>query len=137
MKLTDVNGREKYKNCNAYKINWNLKSRSKYQKSVKDFLFTYWQAHVVYEEFPVFGSRMSLDFFNLNKKIAIEVQGEGHTKYSPFFHGNPSGYQRQHARDLAKEKFCENNDISYLEIFPEDIPLLSSKFFWDKFKIKL
>lgn len=129
MKLLDIKGRSKYKNCNKYRVKWEAKSRSKYQKAVKDFLYKYWENHAVYEEFPVFGSRMSLDFYNLTKAIAIEVQGEGHTQYSEFFHGNPSGYQRQFSRDRAKENFCEINGIEYVEIFPEDIPKLSPSFF--------
>lgn len=129
MKLLDIKGRYKYKNCDHLRVNWEKRSRSKYQKAVKDFLRDYWSKHLVYEEFPVFGSRMSLDFYNLTQSVAIEVQGEGHTQYNPFFHGNPSGYQRQFSRDRAKEKFCEMNDILYIEIFPEDIPNLSKTLF--------
>ena len=62
-------------------IDWDSKSRSKFQFNVKQFLEPYWNRHVVFEEFPVVGTKMSLDFFNANKKVAIEVQGAQHTKY--------------------------------------------------------
>ena len=75
-----------------YLIDWSAPSRSKLQYGVKKLLKKYWGKHVVFEEFPVAGTKLSLDFYNANKKIAIEVQGDQHTKYVPFFHGkNKSG----------------------------------------------
>ena len=74
-------------NAKKYLIDWDGKSKSKIQKSTKDFLKKYWDSHVVFEEFPVAGTKMSLDFYNANKKVAIEVQGAQHRRYVPFFHG--------------------------------------------------
>ena len=61
------------------------KQVSKRQKAVKDFLKDYWYHHVTFEEFPVVGTRLSLDFYNANKRVAVEVQGAQHTKYNKFF----------------------------------------------------
>ena len=54
---------------NKYLIDWDKKSRSKFQKSVKDFFKSYWFRHVVFEEFPVAGTRMTFDFYNANERI--------------------------------------------------------------------
>ena len=87
-----------------YNIDWDAPSKSKFQKSVKDFLNQYWSRHVVFEEFPIAGTRMTFDFFNANEKIAIEVQGGQHTKYVPFFHGNyKNNYLMQLKRDHQKQ----------------------------------
>jgi hypothetical protein len=113
---------------NKYLIDWEGSSKSKFQKSVKDFLKDYWQRQVVFEEFPVAGTRMTFDFYNANQKIAIEVQGGQHTKYVPFFHGNyKSNYLMQLKRDNQKHEFCELNDIHLGEIFEKD--KLSKSFF--------
>jgi hypothetical protein len=105
-------------NPKKYLINWDGKSRSKIQKATKSFLKEYWFSHVVFEEFPVAGSRLSLDFYNANKKIAIEVQGAQHRKYTPFFHGNNKyNYINQLRRDQNKLKFCELNHIQLVEIY--------------------
>ena len=61
--------------ANRYSIKWKEKSRSKLQFGVKQFLLPYWSSDVVFEEFPVAGTRLTLDFYNANKKVAIEVQG--------------------------------------------------------------
>lgn len=109
------------KKAKKYLIDWDGKSRSKIQYNAKQFLKKYWSNHIVFEEFPVAGSRLSLDFYNANKKIAIEVQGRQHTKYVPFFHGkNKINYINQLKRDQDKLKFCELNDIQLVEIYDGD-----------------
>lgn len=109
------------KKAKNYLIDWDGKSRSKIQYNAKQFLKKYWSNHIVFEEFPVAGTRLSLDFYNANKKIAIEVQGRQHTKYVPFFHGkNKINYINQLKRDQDKLKFCELNDIQLVEIYDGD-----------------
>ena len=109
------------KEAKKYLIDWDGKSRSKIQYSAKQFLKKYWSNHIVFEEFPVAGTRLSLDFYNANKKVAIEVQGRQHTKYVPFFHGkNKINYINQLRRDQDKLKFCELNDIQLVEIYDGD-----------------
>lgn len=109
------------KKAKNYLINWDGPSRSKIQYRTKQFLKEYWSNHIVFEEFPVAGTKLSLDFYNANKKIAVEVQGKQHTKYVPFFHGkNKINYINQLKRDQDKLKFCELNDIQLIEIYEED-----------------
>jgi len=104
-----------------YLIKWEKPSLSEFQFSVKEFLKTFWENQVVFEEFPIAGTKLSLDFFNASKNIAIEVQGAQHTKYTPFFHGNnKSNFIAQLRRDKDKLRFCEINNIKLVEIYPED-----------------
>lgn len=104
-----------------YLVDWGGSSRSKLQKATKTFLKKYWHKHIVFEEFPVVGTRLSLDFYNANKKIAIEVQGRQHTQYVPFFHGkNKINYINQLKRDADKLEFCKINDIKLVEIYESD-----------------
>lgn len=109
------------KNAKKYLINWQGQSKSKFQLSVKDFLRPYWKADIVFEELKIVGTRLSFDFYNANKKIAVEVQGEQHTKYVKFFHGNRMKYLEQLKRDDKKFRFCEINGITLVEIYPKDI----------------
>ena len=109
------------KKAKNYLIDWDGPSRSKIQYNAKQFLKKYWSNHIVFEEFPVAGTKLSLDFYNANKKIAVEVQGKQHTKYVPFFHGkNKINYINQLKRDQDKLKFCELNDIQLVEIYDGD-----------------
>lgn len=104
-----------------YIINWDSSSRSKMQFETKQYLKDYWFHDIVFEEFPIAGTKMTFDFYNPNKKIAVEVQGKQHLKYTPFFHGkSKSNFLSQIKRDNDKQKFCELNDIILAEIYPED-----------------
>jgi len=104
-----------------YRIDWDAPSRSKIQYQVKKILEDFWGKHVVFEEFPVAGTKMSLDFYNANKKIAVEVQGKQHFKYVPHFHGkNKINFISQLRRDNQKKEFCEMNNIKLVEIYEGD-----------------
>jgi very-short-patch-repair endonuclease len=105
--------------ANKYIIDWNKPSRSKIQYTAKQFLKDYWKNHVVFEEFPVAGTRLKFDFYNANKKIAIEVNGQQHVKYVPFFHKRRSNFVSQIRRDQQKIDFCELNKIKLVEIYSE------------------
>ena len=105
-----------------YLINWEEGSRSKLQGKVKKFLKVFWDGDVVFEEFPVVGSRLTLDFYNATKNIAIEVQGKQHTKYNKFFHkDNKINYLNQLKRDDEKLAFCGLNNIKLLEVHEENV----------------
>jgi hypothetical protein len=102
-------------------IKWAAPSRSKFQFNVKQFLEKYWKSDMVFEELPLAGSRMSFDFYNATQNIAIEVQGQQHTKYTPFFHGKAkSNFLGQIRRDNDKQKYCEINKIKLIEVYPKD-----------------
>jgi len=124
MKLLSLTGRPINKEVSRYTIKWNKKSRSKFQQQVKFYLQPFWKGYVVFEEFPVFGTKMTLDFLNLSTRIAVEVQGSQHSEYNKFFHGeNRSNYYNQLQRDVDKKQWCKINKITLIEIYPKDLPL--------------
>lgn len=119
---TLIGSSKRVKKPKNYLINWDSTSRSKLQYSVKQFIKPYWSHDVVFEEFPIAGTKMSFDFYNSNQNIAIEVQGGQHLKYTPFFHGkSKSNFLSQIRRDNDKHKFCEINSIKLVEIYPNDV----------------
>ena len=63
---------------------------------------------------------LSLDFYNANKKIAIEVQGDQHVKFVKHFHKTRLKYLEQLKRDQKKLDFCELNGIKLVEICLRD-----------------
>lgn len=112
---------KRVKKSKNHLIKWDKESRSKFQFNVKQFLKKYWSNDMVFEEMPMAGSRMSFDFYNATQNIAIEVQGQQHVKYTPFFHGAAkSNFVGQIRRDHDKQKYCELNKIRLIEIYPDD-----------------
>jgi very-short-patch-repair endonuclease len=131
MKFLDPFGNSKnLKNAKKYLINWDAKSRSKFQYKVKLFLKPYWKNDIVFEEFRIVGSRLSLDFYNANKKIAVEVQGDQHIKFVKHFHKNRLKYLDQLKRDDKKLDFCNLNDIKLVEVYSTDV--VNASFFEDQ-----
>lgn len=137
MRLKNIYGKLVYKNVKSKLIDWDGKSRSKVQRQVKKFLKDYWSKCIVYEEFPVYGSRMSVDILNATKKIAVEVQGRQHDEYNKFFHKNKINYLYSMERDFNKKKWLEENDFQLVEILELEATNLNEKFFSEKYGIIL
>ena len=122
MKFKTLAGRYvELKNAGKYRINWAKDSRSQFQTSVKKFLYPYWKHDIVFEELRMVGTRLTFDFYNANKNVAIEVQGGQHIKFVKFFHKNRAKYLDQLKRDDKKYRFCEVNGITLVEVYPDDI----------------
>ena len=112
---------KRVKNPKKYLIQWDSSSKSKMQFNVKQYLKEYWLYDIVFEEFPLVGSKMTFDFYNPNKNVIVEVQGGLHLKHTPYFHGqSKSNFLSQIKRDNDKQKFCELNNIKLVEIYPND-----------------
>lgn len=104
-----------------YIIDWDAGSRSKIQAKVKDFLRYHWEREAVFEEFPVAGTKMTLDFYNATRNVAVEVQGQQHRKYTAHFHNkNKVNFLNQLRRDKEKLEFCELNGIKLVEVYHDD-----------------
>ena len=128
MKFQTLYGKEKpLRNPHKYKIKWNGKSRSKFQRTVKTFLYPYWRYDAGFEEFRVLGTQLTLDFYNHTRKIAIEVQGAQHLEFVKHFHKTRANFLRQIRRDDKKMDFCNINNIDFLQIYPDD--KLSQEYF--------
>ena len=137
MRLYNIRGRQVNKNVSRYLIDWDKKSRSKLQFKVKQFLKEYWESHVVYEEFPVFGSRMKVDIVNATKYIAVEVNGQQHGSFNKFFHNSRYGYFQSISRDVKKEEWLEKNGFDLITIEYDEVEGLTRGFIKEKFDISI
>ena len=123
MKFKLLNGRVKDFNVTKTLIDWTGESLSDFQLECKSLLEPHWRHDIVCEEFRIMG-RMSIDFLNISKRIAVEVQGRQHSKYVPFMAGSRNGYLGQIQRDIKKLDWCRANNIHLVEIHPDDLPKL-------------
>jgi len=138
MRLINIYGRPQNRIVTKYLIKWDAKSRSKIQFKVKQFLKKFWQNHIVYEEFPVYGSRMTVDILNATKKIAVEVQGRQHIEFNKFFHNNSRlEYLEAIKRDFEKASWLNKNGFKLIEINEGEINKLNKKFFEKQFNMTL
>jgi hypothetical protein len=133
MRLLNINGKLVNKNVRNYLVNWQGKSRSKLQFKFKEFFYPYWKNHIVYEEFPVYGSMLKVDLLNATKKIAVEIQGNQHESFNKFFHDNSRlKYLQSIKRDVKKVKWLEMNEFKFLELYEDDLKSLSPQYIEEK-----
>jgi len=138
VRLYNVHGKLQSRRVSKYLIDWDAKSKSNIQFKTKQFLKPYWRNHIVYEEFPVYGTRMKVDIVNATRKIAIEVNGTQHSKFNKFFHGNSRAkYLASIKRDVKKREWLKLNNFKIIEIEQNEVELLTKKWFEKEFGITL
>jgi hypothetical protein len=137
MRLYNIHGRLISKNVSSKIIDWDGKSRSKLQFKAKQFFKKHWHKHICYEEFPVYGTRMSVDLLNATKRIAIEVNGTQHDTYNKFFHKNKVNFFNSIKRDFKKREWLESNNFLLIEINENEVNKLSKSFIKNKFDVLL
>lgn len=129
MRLYNIKGKLQSRLVSKFLIDWDKKSRSKIQFKVKQFLKPYWQNHIVYEEFPVYGTRLKVDLLNATKKVAVEVNGRQHSSFNKFFHNNSRAeYLKSIKRDVEKANWLELNEYTLIEIEEDEVPNLGREF---------
>jgi hypothetical protein len=137
LRLYNIRGRQVNKNVSRYLIDWDKKSRSNLQFKAKQFLKPFWEKHIVYEEFPVFGTRMKVDIVNVTKFIAVEVNGQQHGSYNKFFHNSRYGYFQSISRDVKKEEWLEKNGFEVITVEYDEVDFLTEEFIKEKFDISI
>jgi hypothetical protein len=133
-----LNGKPVKAEPQKYVIDWS-RAVSKPQKAVKDFLYPYWKNHVCLEEFRIPRTLLRIDLLNLTRHIVVEVSPAAtHREYNPHFHrGNRFNYLKTLKRDADKEAWAKENKFTFIEIYEDDIPILSPKWFEEKHEIIL
>lgn len=116
MKFIDTKGREHKVDIRPSR--WPRKEigRGKFQSQVGEILDDLFPGCHVLEEFPCKGDALYLDFFIPRRLIAVEVQGDQHKKFNPFFHKTQADFLAQKNRDRRKVQWCEINKIHLVKI---------------------
>ena len=117
MRVVGLNGREYHLDLKKY-MNNNRQKVSQYHSRAGEIIRDVFHGHNILEEVKLPGSTnpakrsvLYLDFFIPSVKIGVEVHGEQHYEYIPFFHKSKAGFLRSQARDRAKAEWCEVNQI--------------------------
>lgn len=93
---------------------------SKLEKYLSNELYTRFGQYSIRQNYrPDWLEGLELDFYIDEIKIAAEVQGEQHYRFTPRFHKEYNDFLEQIKRDEKKQKICRENNIKLFEIFTE------------------
>ena len=94
-----------------------ITNRSSYHLLARENIIKKFPTLQILEEVPIRLKKtetLYLDFYLPLKKLCIEVHGEQHYKFVPFFHNNILSFMKAQKRDKEKQEWCEINNIKYI-----------------------
>jgi hypothetical protein len=94
-------------------------AKSTYHLTARKLLQEIYPTILVYEEvtIPIRNREVAyLDFYIPMLNMCIEVNGEQHFKYVPFFHKSIGGFVAQKRKDNEKSLWCEQNNIQIINL---------------------
>ena len=115
MKIKNIFGKQVNKSFAKSKIDW-AKCVSKPQKRIKDIIKPLWIYQDVHEELYIPNSKLRIDLINFTTSTVIEVSPKQHDTYNEFFHKDRQSFLRSMERDFKKIRWCEINNLKYIEI---------------------
>jgi hypothetical protein len=118
MNIIDLDGNMSQWHLTGNISKGNLK-KSSFHITARDLIKKIYPTMQILEEVPIHIRRseiLYLDFYlPLNKKC-LEVHGQQHYEFVPFYHSNKLSFLKAKKRDLEKKEWCENNGLSYIEL---------------------
>lgn len=122
-RVTGLDGKEHKFNYAKNKSRNFRSKKSSYHKQARELIKENWPTYSLYEEVTLPGSkrlgRSSLlyaDFFLPELMLVIEVHGQQHYEYSPFFHKNKMDFVLAKQRDSDKIEWCRLNEIKIVTL---------------------
>jgi very-short-patch-repair endonuclease len=124
MRVIGINGKEYVWNLTEYDVFYDDKrKRSKYHIRARSLLKEVFNSYRILEEVKLPGSTethrrsvLYLDFFIPTINLAIEVHGQQHYDYNPFFHKSKADFLKSKARDEDKIDWCKLNNIRLITL---------------------
>lgn len=113
MKVYDLHGKE-YKldvRATQYPLRPREGSKSIIQYECGQLIKQKFPLEVILEEVNIPGLNLKIDFLLPKKRLAFEIQGAQHDKFSKFFHGSLEGFKASRERDHLKKQWCAANNI--------------------------
>lgn len=96
-----------------------LNNKSNFHLLARELLKQNYPTLQILEEMPIQirkSETLYMDFFIPLSKKCIEVHGEQHYEFTPFYHRTKLDFFKQQKRDREKREWCHINNIAYIEL---------------------
>jgi hypothetical protein len=119
MDIVDLDGRKHKWSLTGYIAKGQLNNKSDLHLKAREIIHKIFPTFQVLEEVSIplrKAETLYLDFYLPLAKICIEVHGEQHYKFVPFFHKTKLNFFKHKKRDREKAQWCALNNISIIEL---------------------
>ena len=72
-----------------------------------------------------FGHKLFFDFYVIELKVMVEVQGRQHFEFNSFYHSSAEEFKKQQLRDQLKREWCLDNGYSLVYVNYDEVDQLS------------
>lgn len=117
MNVIDLDGHYSSWHLTGHIAKGRIKDKSSYHLLARNLLCEMFPTLQILEEVPISvrkSETLYLDFYMPLVKKAIEVHGEQHYRFVPFYHSNKINFLKSQKRDNDKKEWCERNGISHV-----------------------
>lgn len=125
MNVKDLDGNSGVWHLTGNIVKGSVENKSSYHLEARKLLKKIYPTMQVLEEVPISPRKsetLYLDFYIPLIKKCIEVHGEQHYKFIPYYHSNKLGFLKAQKRDKDKEEWCNINGIKYVPLmFNQDL----------------
>lgn len=125
MNVIDLDGNHVSWHLTGHISKGRIKEKSSFHLAARQLLIELFPTLQILEEVSIPLRRsetLYLDFYLPLIKRAIEVHGEQHYKFIPFYHNTRLNFLKAQKRDNEKKEWCEQNGITHIVLpFSESI----------------
>jgi hemerythrin-like domain-containing protein len=133
MNVKDLDGNSGVWHLTGNIVKGCIENKSSYHLETRKLLKKIYPTMQVLEEVaisPRKSETLYLDFYIPLIKKCIEVHGEQHYKFIPYYHSNKLAFLKAQKRDKDKEEWCGINGIKYVPLmFNEDLNMWEMKIY--------
>jgi hypothetical protein len=119
MNIINLDGDSVIWSLTGYVAKGRIHNKSSYHLQARDLLSSLHPTLQILEEVtvPIRKSQIAyLDFYLPLLRWCVEVHGEQHYKFVPYYHGNMMSFLKSQKKDKEKREWCELNNIKYIEL---------------------
>lgn len=119
MDITNLDGDTVSWSLTGYVAKGKIQNKSSYHLQARSLIASLHPTLQILEEVTVpirKGQIAYLDFYLPLLKWCVEVHGEQHYKFIPYYHSNMMSFFKAQQKDKEKKEWCEINNIKYIEL---------------------
>lgn len=117
MNIIDLDGNSISWQLTGHISKGRMLNKSSFHLSARKIISETFPTLQILEEVPIpirKSETLYLDFYLPLTKTCIEVHGEQHFKFTPFYHASMMAFLKSKRRDDDKKNWCEINNIKYI-----------------------